>query len=160
MSQSTEEAEEELKAALDFGRCQICDGMIAVGYPGSCTCCANCGNLDTACLCCKHCYGDPSTCRCTCRITDIWKESHICIWCVTDSQLFGGIIHQVGERCPLCCAYCKEFLPNCKCCKKCSTAPCICCTICGDLRINCKCKSARVLSHFIRRAVLNHKIKQ
>jgi hypothetical protein len=159
-AEEANEAEEKLKAAIDLGRCRICEGMIVEGYPESCTCCPNCGNINTGCLCCNDCLDDPSTCRCYARIEKIWKGYINCIWCTADSELDECVIHQDGQRCPLCCPYCKEFTPNCRCCKKCFAAPCICCTRCNEVRINCKCKFVRVLSHFIRRAAVYHKLRE
>ena len=144
---------EELENALHFGRCPICDGINCEGYPESCTCCGNCGNLQDGCVCCIYCLDDLQTCTCSNRVVNIWDRSHFCGWCPND------ILHQEGEQCPSCCTYCKEFKPNCTCCKKCGTTPCICCVDCGDLRIKCKCWSAKVLSHFMRRAVHYHKME-
>ena len=166
MSQSPEKAATELKNALKFGRCPICDGIKYVGYkyvgyPESCTCCGNCGNLQSCCVCCEYCLNDLSTCECSDRIVNIWDSYHFCGCCPND------ISHQKGEQCPSCCAYCKEFKPNCKefkpnckCCKICCTTPCICCVVCKNLRIKCKCWSARILSHFMKRSVHYHKMEQ
>lgn len=143
MSQSAEQTAEELEDALKWGRCPSCDGMKCEGFPQSCTCCVRCGNSEVLCTCCPDCLNDLFTCRCSNRIVKNWSNFHYCCVCPNDSP------HQKGERCPQCCAYCK-------CCKQCGTTPCICCTTCGELRIKCKCYSARVLSHFMRRAVHYH----
>lgn len=119
---------------------------------GGCTCCGLCGNSEAACTCCPHCRETLSICVCSFRIADNWDKFHYCSLCSDDSA------HQVGEPCLSCCAYCKNVL--CECCKKCRTTPCICCTGCGDLRVKCKCWGAKVLSHFMRRAVFYHKNQQ
>ena len=153
MSTSEEHAAENLKNALEFGRrCLVCDRIKCEGLEGGCTCCARCGNPDESCSCCPHCWEDLSTCKCFSRIADNWDKFHYCSWCQNDKA------HQVGEQCPSCCAYCKMYI--CECCQKCRTTPCICCTGCGDLRIKCKCWGAKILSHFMRRAVLYHQNQQ
>ena len=155
MSQSLE----ELKDALKFGRCPICDGIKCVGYPESCTCCGNCGNLQSGCVCCPVCKDTKDVCSCPARILPIWNEAHSCVVCpyvyVPSLDRNEAMFHQKGERCPSCCLYCKEFIPECTCCIICGTTPCICCDVCKNFPIKCKCWSARILSHFIRRAVLS-----
>ena len=153
MSQSAEEARKELEDALKYGRCRICDGMLAQGYPKTCKCCTNCWNAESECVCCPYCRDDLGSCHCTPRIAKIWDHFHRC-----DNCLEGA--HQAGEQCTYCCAYCKQLEHDCKCCKKCGTTPCICCTRCRDLRIKCKCWGAKVLWHFMRRTNLYHKNQQ
>lgn len=163
MSQSPEKAAEEHENALHFGRCPICDGIKCNGLEGSCTCCERCGNFQNRCVCCKHCKENLQICKCSDRIINIWDRSHFCGCCPDDyDEILGRnepMFHQKGEQCPSCCLYCKEFKPDCTCCKKCGTTPCICCTICGDLCIKCKCWSARILSHFMRRSVHYHQME-
>jgi hypothetical protein len=159
MSTSEKQAAEELKDALEYGRCRVCDGIQCEGLEGSCTCCARCGNPDASCVCCPHCGEDLSFCKCYGRLKDIWTKEYQCSWCSEDSSLFGEKEwHRPGEPCPGCCAICKEMV--CVCCEKCCTTPCICCTGCGDLRIKCKCWAAKILSHFMRRARYNHAYQQ
>jgi hypothetical protein len=139
--------------------------MIVEGYPESCTCCPNCGNPSSRCVCCMDCLETLDLCRCQDRIGKIWNEEHRCSHCPmeydSDSNELESVLHPKNRNCPLCCPYCKEHKDECSCCDRCHKTPCICCTECGDLRIKCKCwfemVSGRVLSHFIRHAVLYHK---
>ena len=160
MSTSEEHAAEELKDALEFGRCPVCDSIECEGLEWGCTCCARCGNPDESCCCCTHCCEELNICKCNDRLKDIWNIEFQCSWCCSvDSSIFGPKEwHRIGEPCPGRCEYCKEM--ECSCCKKCGTTPCICCTRCGDLRIKCKCWGAKILSHFMRRAVYYHKNQQ
>jgi hypothetical protein len=166
MSQSPKEAAAKLALALEYGRCPICDGIKCDGLEESCTCCERCGNFKNRCVCCIHCWNDLQTCTCSARIADIWNRFYYCGCAVDDTtrqeggDAFEDSLHEKGVQCPNCCAYCKELTPACKCCKKCGTTPCICCTTCGELRIKCKCWSAKVLLHFMRRAVHYHKMQQ
>jgi hypothetical protein len=168
MSQSREEAEEELEYALKYDRCPICDGINCEGLPGSCTCCAKCGNSVLRCVCCKYCLETLDLCKCQDRIAEIWKNPNygFCGHCLPkydpDNDEHVSVVHLDGTPCPLCCVECQKLLgDDCTCCKKCGKTPCICCTECGELRIKCKCwfemVSGRVLLHFIRRTVLYHK---
>jgi len=159
----TSPSDENLDYAIEYGRCLACDGVECPDHPEACTCCRNCGNHETeSCVCCKHCWFTLDQCQCKERISDVWSGNDLfqgCTWCGEDED--GEYIgHQAGERCPNCCAYCKNHELLCKCCKKCGTTPCICCNTCGELRIKCKCWSAKVLSHFMRRLVHYHKMEQ
>jgi hypothetical protein len=159
MSQSEEEARQELEDSINLGRCKMCDGMKCVGYPESCTCCFQCGNpTKSLCLCCSDCDNLFTLCTCSGRIAKIWDKSHYCRFCPSEGN--SRIVHNVGVPCPLCCPYCKKHKDQCSCCDRCHKTPCICCTRCGDLRIHCKCMSANVLLHFIRRAVQYHPMQR
>ena len=168
MSQSDEEARKELEIALEFGRCKFCDGINCEGYPESCTCCAKCGNSESSCVCCKYCTETRNNCKCEEQKAENWKNSnyYFCVHCLSeydsDNEEQVSVVHPDGTPCPRCCVECKNLRgDDCTCCKKCGKTPCICCTKCRELRIKCKCwfemVSGRVLSHFIRRAVLYHK---
>lgn len=162
MSQSAEEdaAELALALALKYGRCPVCDGVkcFPADHVNFCTCCLECGNHEAnSCVCCKHCIVTLVDCNCFYRISAIWDK---CIECGYCEDCCFKVVHQKGEHCPLCCAYCKNVKHFCTCCKKCGTTPCICCVDCGELHIKCKCWSAKVLSHFMRRAVHYHKMQQ
>ena len=159
MSQSPVRAAKQLKDALEFGRCSVCDRVKCEFLEGSCTCCVRCGNSKESCTCCPHCDEGLNRCNCTNRLRDIWTKGIYC-WACPRDQHGSMTVHQVGQHCPLCCAYCKKLEHDCVCCKKCGTTPCICCTRCGDLRIHCKCWSAKVLSHFMRRSVFYHQMQQ
>ena len=164
MSRSPEKAAQELEAALEFGRCPVCERINCEFLEGSCTCCGRCGNScassDESCTCCPHCDDALNICNCDARLKDIWSEATYCWACPRDKHGL-RIVHQVDQPCPLCCAYCKELEQDCICSNhKCGTTPCICCTRCGDFRIKCRCWGAKILSHFMRRAVLNHKMQQ
>jgi hypothetical protein len=149
------QAAEELEYALEYGRCKVCDGIQCEDLDGYCKCCPKCGNSKALCTCCADCGEDAITCTCLVKYFSIWKCSVECIFCSTDSSLFGPKKwHPIGEPCPCCCSYCKELKGYCICCKKCGRTPCICCTRCRELRIKCKCWGAKILSHFIRCVVL------
>ena len=160
MSQSAEKAQKELKYALEYGRCPICDGINCEGYPGSCTCCAKCGNSKSRCVCCKYCLETLDICRCEERKAQNWKN-HVCGHCPSeynsDDKEEVSVVHPDGTPCPCCCVKCKKLRgDDCTCCKECNTNPCICCTGCGELRIKCKCWDAKILSHFFKRAAVYH----
>ena len=160
MSQSAEEAAEELEDALKYGRCPICDRINCEGPEGYCTCCPKCGNSEGLCNCCADCGEDAITCTCLLKHYRIWTSDLECTICSTDSSLFGPKKwHPIGEPCPCCCSYCKKLKGDCICCKKCGTTPCICCTRCGDLRVKCKCWGAKNLLHFFRRAAVYHNMQ-
>jgi hypothetical protein len=154
MSTSEKQAAEELKNALKYGRCPICDRIKCEDLEGGCTCCIRCGNSEASCTCCPYCLEPLNLCACFDKLRDIWSIASYCALCPSTT------VHQDGQPCPLCCCKCKEIKQYCSCCQKCRTTPCICCTRCGDLRVNCRCWGAKILSHFMRRAVLYHKNQQ
>ena len=123
-----------------------------------CTCCIRCGNSEASCTCCQHCDEALNLCKCHYRLRDIWSIASYCVLCPTKQD--STTVHQVGQPCPLCCCKCKELKQFCNCCQKCGTTPCICCARCGNLSIKCRCWGAKILSHFMRRAVNYHNYQQ